>query len=368
MLALVSSCTDENKKLKNKGKIQQKYVYKLPEKVDDGWEISSLDQEGIDPVIINDLIQSILSEEYKNIHSILLVKNGKLILEEYFHGYSREKFHQLRSATKSIGSVLTGIAIDHGFLKDANEKIYPYFKINNPDRKWDERAKDVRMRHLLTMTSGYDCDDHKSNFKCERGMYKSKDWIEYALNLPMVNQPGEHWAYNSASLWLVGEMISKSSNMTIPAFAKSYLFNPLGITEFEWGFSPNGRAWIAGNAKMKPRDMAKFGYMVLNDGRWLGKQIVSKKWLEESTSEHVPLPDMRLYGGNYGYGYLWWLLRGIVNEKPVDAIAASGNGGQIIALFPKVDLVAVFTGGNYNNSLSAQPIEMLIKFILPAMI
>ena len=98
-------------------------------------------------------------------------------------------------------------------------------------------------------------------------MYKADDWVAYALNLPMAYQPGEHWAYNSASLWLVGEIISKTSNITIPEFADKYLFKPMGIKDFEWGFSPKGRAWLAGNAKMKPRDMAKFGYMVLNKGK-----------------------------------------------------------------------------------------------------
>jgi CubicO group peptidase (beta-lactamase class C family) len=353
----------------NNGKHQprKKYGYQLPARVDDGWQISSLTKEDIDPEGINDLMEAILNGSYMNIHSILLVRNGKLVLEEYFHGYHREKLHQIRSATKSIGSVLIGIAIDKEFISNASQKVYPYFRSYDPKQEWDERTKDVKLRHLLTMTSGYDCDDHNSNFGCEKKMYESSDWVEYALNLPFADQPGKHWAYNSASLSLVGEMISKTSNMNIPDFAEKYLFDPLGIADFQWGFSPKGRAWLAGNAKMRPRDMAKFGYMVLNEGRWQNKQIVSKKWLKESTAEHVPLPHMRLHGGNYGYGYLWWSVRLTVKNHILDAIAASGNGGQIITVFPTLDLVAVFTGGNYNNSLSAQPVAMLIRYILPAM-
>jgi len=340
----------------------KKYTYRVPEKIDDGFETASLSEEGVDPVKINELIPAILENKYKNIHSVLLVKNGRLILEEYFDGYNRKKLHQIRSATKSIGSVLVGIAIDQGFINDANEKIYPHFKSYDPEQKWDERVKDIRLRHLLTMTSGYDCDDHKSRFGCESNMYKSEDWVEYALNLPMANKPGEIWAYNSASLWLVGEIIEAASNMTIPDFADKYLFGPLGITDFQWGYSPKGRAWLAGNAKMRPRDMAKFGYLILNEGRWQGRQVVSKKWLKESTSEHA-----RAHGDRYGYGYLWWLSKQMIDQKSVEAIAADGNGGQIIAIFPKLDLVAVFTGGNYNSPLGEQPVEILTKYILPAM-
>jgi len=346
---------------------ERKYVYRPPVKFDDGWQISSLSQEDIEPEKIYDLMAAIINESYVNIHSILIVKNGKMVLEEYFHGYSREKLHQIRSATKSIGSVLTGIAIDKRFISSANQEIYPYFSSYGLRQKWDERTKDVKLKHLLTMTSGYDCDDHSNNFECEKKMYESNDWVEYALNLPFANQPGERWAYNSASLSLVGEVISKTSNMRIPDFAEKYLFDPLGITDFQWGFSPNGRAWLAGNAKMRPRDMAKFGYMVLNEGRWENKQIVSKKWLEESTAEHLPLLHMHIHGGNYGYGYLWWLVELTVKNQSAEAIAASGNGGQIITIFPKLDSVVVFTGGNYNNRLSAQPVEMLIRYILPSM-
>jgi len=111
---------------------------------------------------------------------------------------------------------------------------------------------------------------------------------------------------------------------------------------------------------MRPRDMAKFGYLILNEGQWQGRQVVSKKWLKESTSENA-----RAHGDRYGY--LWWVSKQMIDQKPVEAIAADGNGGQIIAIFPRLNLVAVFTGGNYNSRLGEQPVEMLTKYILPAM-
>jgi len=342
---------------------QNEYVYKVPEKTDDGWETSSLREESVDPERINELIVGILNEKYKKIHSVLLVKNGKLILEEYFHGYNREKLHEIRSATKSIGSILTGIAIDHRFINDVNEKIYPYFKDYEPEEKWDKRAGDVTLKTLLTMTSGYDCDDHATPpFQCERNMHKTNDWVEYALNLPMAYPPGEHWAYNSSSLILVSEIISKTSKMTIPDFANQYLFEPLGITDFQWGFSPKGRAFIAGNAKMKPRDMAKVGYMFLNNGKWKGKQIISKKWIEESSRVHTTADT------GEKYGYLWWGGKTVISNQYIEGYWAAGNGGQYIFVCPKVDLVAIFNGGNYNSPLEVQPLGMLINYIIPAML
>jgi CubicO group peptidase (beta-lactamase class C family) len=362
IFVFISNCSHAILRLESNGEPQTEYTYQLPEKVTDGWEISSLEKEGIDPVKIHELMLAILNQKYKNIHSVLLVKNGKLILEEYFHGYHREKRHQTRSAMKSIGSVLTGIAIDRGFISSEDEKIYPYFKSYEPEEKWDTRVRDVTLKSLLTMTSGYGCDDVQSKYACERNMYKSTDHVEYALNLPMAHNPGEQWAYNSASLWLVGEIISKESDMSIPDFAERYLFGPLGITDVQWWNSPKGRAMLAGNAEMRPRDMAKFGHMVLNSGKWKGTQIVSKEWIEKSTRAHV-----RNSGGYWGYGYLWWVGGTVINGREVNMYLASGNGGQKIYIFPEFELVAVFTGGNYNSKLSSQPDQMLINYILPAM-
>jgi len=219
------------------------------------------------------------------------------------------------------------------------------------------------LKTLLTMTSGYACDDHAiPRFQCERAMYKTNDWVEYALSLPSVHKPGEHWAYNSSSLILVSEIISRTSKLTIPHFADKYLFNPLGIKEFHWGFSPKGKAFIAGNARMKPRDMAKIGYVMLNSGKWKGKQIISQKWINESTRDHAKSRSYR------GYGYLWWTGKQLFGAQIVEAYWAAGNGGNYIFVCPAFDLVAVFTGGNYDGILEVQPLGMLINYIIPAML
>lgn len=339
------------------------YSYRTPPVINDGWKTESLYKTNIDADKLIDLIRHIRGGSYKNIDSVLLVKSGKLILEEYFQGFDREKPHQIHSANKSIGSILTGIAIDHRFIKDVKEKIYPYFKEYEIGQKWDERVRDITLESLLTMTSGYACDDHATpKFECEKAMYKTNDWVEYALKLPMAHKPGEHWAYNSSSLILVSEIISKTSGMTIPDFADRYLFQPLGIEEFNWGFSPKGRPWIAGNAKMKPRDMAKIGLLMLNRGRWNDKQVVSEKWISDSTREHEKSQN------NWGYGYLWWMGTQQIGEHHIAGYWAAGNGGNYIFVCPALDLVAVFTGGNYNSILELQTLGMLINYIIPAML
>jgi CubicO group peptidase (beta-lactamase class C family) len=213
------------------------------------------------------------------------------------------------------------------------------------------------------MTSGFECDDHRSeSFQCEKTMYKAKDWVNFALNLPMAHQPGDHWAYNSTSLILVSEIIAQATGLSVPLFADKNLMEPLGITGYRWGFSPKGRAWLGGNASMRPRDMAKFGQMCLNKGLWQNRRIVSEAWLAESTRCH----SYSEYGMEYGY--LWWRGRQTINGRPIEGFWAQGNGGQVIFVCPKVDLVAVFTGGNYNSMLELQFMGMLINHILPAML
>jgi len=327
----------------------------------DEWTMVSFQDAGVKAAPIAELIGAIRREDYKNIHSVLLARGGRLILEEYFHGYDRDKPHQIRSATKSIGSVLVGIAIDRGYLPGVEEPIFQYFK--DKDGELDDRTKDVTIKSLLTMTSGFDCDDHSGeSFQCERAMYKAENWVNFALNLPMAHRPGEHWAYNSTSLILLSDIIAQASGLSVRRFADKYLIEPLGITDIQWGFSPKGHVWLGGNASMRPRDMAKFGQMCLDKGSWQNKQIVSEAWLSESTGLHA----YSNYG--MGYGYLWWRGRQSIKGRSIEGFWAQGNGGQAVFICPNVDLVAVFTGGNYNSILELQFMGMLTNYILPAML
>jgi CubicO group peptidase (beta-lactamase class C family) len=329
--------------------------------LDDGWQVATLSQAGMKAAPIAELIGKIRGGGYRNIHAVLVARGGRLIIEAYFDDHDRDKPHPLRSATKSIGSVLIGIAIDRGYLRNADETIWPYFENHISGR--DERSKAVTVKSLLTMTSGFDCDDHRGEpFECEKAMYRTDDWLHFALNLPMTHHPGQYWAYNSTSLILLSEIITQCTGLSVPLFADKYLMKPLGITGFRWGYSPKGRAWLGGNATMRPRDMLKFGQMCLNEGVWQNRRIVSDAWLSESTRCHV----LSEYGMEYGY--LWWRGRQTISGRHIEAFWAQGNGGQVIFVCPEMDTVAAFTGGNYNSMLEFQFMGMLVDHIFPSML
>ena len=369
---VIVSCTHQPPRVNRSGLPQREYSYQIPEKLADGWETSSLEEEGVNLEKIAKLIEDILDEKYKNVHSVLLVANGKLILEEYFYDFHRERPHQIRSATKSISSILTGIAIDQGLIEDVTEKTYPFLRSYEPPNGWDMRVRDVTIKSILSMTSGYDCDDFTTGHACELNMKNSDDWLMYAVSLPMAHEPGSYWAYNSVSPQLIEEIISEKSGISFMDFSNKYLFEPLGITDFHWFLTPKGRTYVSGAARMRPRDMAKIGHLALNKGKWKNTQIVSEQWIFESTKEHISPPVHSLLAkssyGTCGYGYLWWTKDFSINKENIQSFFATGNGGQMIFVFPRLNLVAVFTQGNYNSSLANQPFDMLTDYIIPAML
>jgi len=335
---------------------------RAPEKLDDGWKVATPAQFGADVSLLDSLVALTEGGEYANIHSILVVKGDALVLEAYFGGNDRNTLHEIRSATKSIGSMLAGIAIDKGFIESEHEPIYRYFEDDyTPAGGWAERARQVEIRHLLSMMSGYDCDDLATNFACEDAMYETGDWVQYSLDLQFAHGPGEHWAYNSGSLILVGEAIAGASGMAMDAFADRYLFAPLGIERFRWQYSPKRRAWIGGGARMIPREMAKIGRLMLNRGVWNGERLLSEEWIDRST-----VKQGEMLGAGVDYCYLWQRGWSHTGADLVTGYWASGNGGQYIIVLPDNDMVVVFTGGNYNSPLAGQPFEMLARYILPA--
>jgi len=335
---------------------------RAPDRLDDGWEVATPAQFDADVSLLDSLLAGIEAGEYTGIHSVLIVKEEALVLEAYFDGYDRSAPHQIRSATKSIGSIITGIAIDKGFIASENEPVYGYFEDDyTPAGGWTERSRRVEIRHLLSMMSGYDCDDLSTNFACEHAMYDTGDWVQYSLDLPFAHAPGEHWAYNSGSLILVGEAISRTSGLEMEAFADRYLFEPLGIEQFRWEYSPKRRAWIGGGARMIPREMAKVGLLMLERGMWNGKRLLSEEWIGRST-----VKQGEMLGAGVDYGYLWQRGWSYIGPDLVTGYWASGNGGQYIVVLPDNQMVVVFTGGNYNSELANQPFEMLTHYILPA--
>jgi len=276
IICLFFSCAPRAKRW---GLRQYEYTYQVPEKVDDGWETASLTEAGVNSEIISALMGNILKGNLPNIHSVLLIKNGKLVLEEYFYRYSRETKHLIASDTKSVTSILVGIAIDKQMISDVNKRVYEFFPEYKGTR-WIDQKYDITLKHILTMTAGLDWDEianpHPHPKNPNTGMYKTDHPIEYILDKRKVAPPGERWNYNSGLTVLLGGIIKNTSGRYADKFAEKYLFGPLGITDYDWYKHPDGTVFTNGDLLLRPRDMAKIGYMMLRKGKWKGKEIVSR--------------------------------------------------------------------------------------------
>ena len=339
---------------------QSSYTYSQPKEFEDGWETMGMQLQGIDSTLFYQFFNQINTTAHK-LHSVLLVKNNRLVLEEYFNGYTSYELHDLRSTSKSIRSILLGIAIDKGYIDNINDPIQKYLKDLQPNKHLDARKEEITIEHLITMSTGLDCNDwDKKSRGQEDKVYKKKDWLQYTLDLPMANTPGEVSQYCSMGVILMTEIISQASGMNIQEFADKYLFTPLGINNVKWGHTKNKEVITSGKRLyMTSRDLAKIGQLILNKGEWNGVRIVSEKWIEESTT-----PKTKITG--LDYGYLWWNIPFNANKKRMMSKTATGNGGQYIMIIPELEMVAVFTGGAYNSKEDKLAFAIMQDVILPS--
>jgi CubicO group peptidase (beta-lactamase class C family) len=368
IIFLFPSCASRAPRLNSKGRPQTEYVYQLPEKIDDGWEISSLDKENVDSAKIVKMIKKILAGEFPNTHSVLLVKNGKLILEEYFYGYDRDDLHYLASATKSITSILVGISVDQDMIKNVDQKVYQLF----PDyqkTQWISKKYEITLRHLLSMTSGIEWDENRSIRDPRHdyfAMRRGGDWIRYVFNKELVSAPGQTFNYNGGLSALLGEIIRRSSGLNAKEFSQKYLFDPLGISHYRWLIYNNGSINTGGGLLLRPRDMAKIGQMMLNNGKYNDKQIVSDEWIKQSTKNYI-VPKSQPLGS--GYSYQWWLGETNINGQTIKVYFAQGLGGQFIFVVPKMKITAIFTSQLRDNfGGQFRPQVMMAEYIIPALL
>jgi CubicO group peptidase (beta-lactamase class C family) len=376
IILVVLSSYSENQTITNNIK---SYQYAVPEKINDGWKTASLNDVNVDANLINELFERVGDNTYKNIHSVLLVKNGKLVVEEYFPGqdsvgqyrmFTRDTLQEMHSATKSVNSILIGIAIDQRLIRGVDETISNFFP--EYSNIFTNKEKDtIRVKDLLSMTSGLSWDEWTYPYTDPRNdtavMASRADFFRYVLEKPMATLPGTKFVYNSGISLMLGEIIYKTSGLKADKFAERYLFLPLGITNYSWGSAPNGVVNTLGGLSLRPRDMAKIGYLFLNGGCWQGKQIVSKKWVEVSTGQQVDAGQLPAWFLADGYGYQWWLGSFHVRGQIIESYSARGRGGQFIIVFPALQMAAVFTGWN-DNKLLGRPLDMLQRYILPAAI
>lgn len=338
------------------------YTYKAPEKSKDGLEVGKIKEVFANPQPIIDMVKETIKGAYPDVHSILIYKDDKLVLEEYFYGYAKDEPHQLRSATKPFIGALVGLAIEKGMIKNEKEKLLPYFlndyeSVGNPD----ERKKNLTIEDFLTYRHGMDCENNNPESKgSEQNMMESEDWVKHTLDLPMVQDPGKRSSYCTGIPLTIGRVVEIATDQKLENFARENLFTPLGINNYKWRFAPDKSSMTTfSQMYITPRDLVKLAKMYKDGGIWQGNQILPEIWVDK-TFDMEP--------GDYGY--LWEHKYFEIDGKRYDSYLASGNGGQKINIWPDLNMITVFTGGNYNsyalNGKSTPPNEMIPKYILKA--
>lgn len=297
-----------------------------------GWLTSTPEGQGLDSAKLAEGLRQI---QQKNIpiHSLLIVRNSRLLLNAAFYPYAGQTPHSTASVTKSLTTLLIGIAIDQGklHLDDKMVSFFPDAAIANPDA----RKNDITVRDLASMSSGFDCLSEPDE-PTVQAMEASPNWVQFGLDLPMAYKPGTHWEYCGVGMHLLSAILQKAIGKTALEYARQNLFEPLGIKEVFWPTDPQGVNLGAGNARLLPVDMAKIGFLYLHGGVWDGKQIVSRSWGDDSIKAHFSTPS----GDRYGYG--WW---SSVNSQTGMSFFAEGNGGQRILVNPALNILVVTTGG-----------------------
>lgn len=335
------------------------------------WISVPSEEEGINKNLLQILTDSASSGNLVNTHSILIARNGRLIYEKYFNGYTAFNLHDMRSSSKSISSSITGIAIDKGYIKGVQEYLYDNLQ---PEYKKllekDSAKKKIRLKDLLTMSSGLDAVDFgiERESKASEDFYQATDnWAKTVLEAPMINPPGTHSYYGSANPFLLGialkNAVKNSLNAPLELFMHRDLFDKLEIENYLIQDDISGNVYFAGGMFMRPRDMLKFGQLYIDSGKWKGEQIVSKEWVKESFGKYLRLENT---DDKNEYGYLWWHNKYKKDNEIIEAIEARGAGGQYIILIPKYNIVCVVTSGNFRNGKYRQPEKIMQEYILPA--
>lgn len=267
--------------------------------------------------------------------------------------YMGTKLHTLQSVTKSITSLLFGIAMGEGHIKTVEQQALDYFPSgNNTDPHW----KAMKLRDLLTMQSGIQWDEENYN-EADNDciiMEGKEDWIDYVLTRPMAEAPGNSFVYNSGASVLLGKIVREATGMKIDDYAGRHLFGPLGITEYHWKLTPLGEVDTEGGLYLRSEDLMKIGVMVMNGGMYEGKQIVPRTWIAESTQQWVEFNETR------GYGYQWW----VPGNDPRIA-AGNGYGGQFLFIIPEKDVIVLFNGWNIHDRPEKSTYMAFLDRLLP---
>jgi CubicO group peptidase (beta-lactamase class C family) len=322
----------------------------------DSWAPASPEAEGVDPRPLAEAIDEVRRRRIP-LHSLMIVRHGRVVLDADFYPYDGKAPHDVASVTKSVTSMLVGIAIDRGYLPSEDAPAFDLLNIGDPPQA-DPRKREVTVGNLLSMTSGLDCGSTGGVETAETELAKMRrgpDWIGFAAALPMRTSPGAQFAYCSPNNHLLSAIVTARTGKSLQAFADEALFGPLGIHEGLWPRDPAGLSHGWGDLHLRPEDMARLGYLYLRNGQWNGRQVVSERWVRSSTQSKI------LVRPGVGYGYGWWINLGRTPNIP----EAEGRGGQRISLVPDKDVAVVFTAGGADTDEIAPYILWAIRSDTP---
>jgi CubicO group peptidase (beta-lactamase class C family) len=333
-------------------------TYNPPVQSNDGLEVSTIQEHQFDQDKFQQISTAIAEGRYGNIHSLLVLHQNELIVEQYFNGWKSEELHYMASTTKSMSAILTGMAIQQGKIKDADELMTDFFP-DYASLQEDTLKQQIAIKHLLTNTSGFQWDEKSLpvNDPINDGvrMDRNENWLKASLALPMAAKPGTKYAYSGPNNIIIGEIIKRASEQNVADFANEYLFQPLGIKNYHW-FSKNGICDLGGGLKLRSRDIAKYALLHLNKGQWNGKQIVSTQWMEEI---FTPVIEIK----HPFYSCCQWQM--VKDDDGLNSWFIPGNGGQLISITPGLKLVIVINADNKRIPKSERsPLEYLIKDLM----
>lgn len=322
------------------------------------WSKSSPKEQGLNPDILAKA-DARIAENYPNVYSLLVVRHGYLVYEKYYQGMGAENANPVYSVTKSVLSALTGIAIREKLITGVDQKVSELLPDYYKDID-DARKKDITVKNVLTMSGGLESID-----KDYYSFFSSPDWFAYTLKKPLVDKLGEKFAYNTGLTHFLSRIITNTSGISTKDFAQKYLFSQIGINAKNWDKDSTGCYGGGAGLYLTPQDMARFGYLYLNNGRWDGKQVIPAEWIEESSKKQITVEN------GVDYGYLFWMRKTTNNAtgKDIFTYQADGAGGQKIIIFPEQDMVAVVTAGEHLSSKDGSDTQGIVTdFVAQAVV
>lgn len=360
-----------------RGKNPSHYTYRRPPVLDDGWTTQSPEDAGIDRAGLEAMMQMLIDRPMDSIDTpvvdaLLIARNGKLVLEEYFRGVHREQMHTLRSAQKSLVSVLAGAVMQAGAPLSVSSPVYKVMNGGTFPPDLEPRKRAMTFEHLLTMTSGSACDDWDDTAQYnEDAMWENQqndpDFYRYALNFPMARDPGEKPVYCSAGANLALGMIGRAAGESPLDLFDRLVARPMKIDHYLWPINRMGQPYGGGGAGFRARDFLKFGQLMLDGGTWNGRRILSRDYVTRASSPlYLFLPASADRPARH-YGYLWWSLEYPYKGGTVRAFYAGGSGGQAVVVIPQLNMVIATFGANYVSAGTYYvQLDVIPKHVLPA--